>query len=82
MIEVRNFDGALESLVKFGCALQHAESAMFDIRSINIAPNTKSKGFLKGSFTLACAYMRDPDAESPSDLKGEKNSKESSNDKE
>jgi hypothetical protein len=82
MIDVRNFEGALESLVKCGYELQHAESAMFDIRSINISPNAKNKGFLKGSFTLACAYMRDPDAESPSALKDEKKSKESSNDKE
>jgi hypothetical protein len=82
MIDVRDFEGALESLVKFGYALQHAESAMFDIRSINIRPNARNKGFLKGSFTMACAYMRDPDAQSPSISKDEGASKNISNDKE
>lgn len=82
MIDVRDFEGALESLVKFGYALQHAEAAMFDIRSINIRPNARNKGFLKGSFTMSCAYMRDPDAQSPSASKDEGDSKESSNDEE
>jgi hypothetical protein len=78
MIEVRDFEGALESLVKFGYALHNAEASMFDIRSITLRPNSKNKGFLKGSFTMACAYMRDAEAESPTYFRKEK----SSNDKE
>jgi hypothetical protein len=82
MIDVRDFEGALENIVKFGYVLQNAESAMFDIRSISLRPNSRNKGFLKGSFTVACAYMRDPDAQSPSVTESQNKSRESSNDKE
>ena len=49
--------GGLEPLVKFLYELEHAEEAMFDVQSLVIRPSSH-KGFLKGSFTLACAYMR------------------------
>ena len=56
-IEVKNWEGSLPSLVAFMNALQGAEGAMFDIRAINMKPSAH-RGFLKGSFTLSCAYMR------------------------
>ena len=57
-IEVRSWEGALESLVKFMHELENTDEGMFDIRSISFKPSSK-KGYLKGSFTLTCAYMRE-----------------------
>ena len=56
-IEVKNWEGALESLVPFMHELENTSEGMFDIRQINFKPN--KKGYLKGSFTLTCAYMRE-----------------------
>lgn len=56
-VDVKNWEGGLEPLVKFLYELEHAEGAMFDVQSLVIRPSSH-KGFLKGSFTLACAYMR------------------------
>lgn len=57
-IDVRNWEGALESLVQFMHELENTSEGMFDIASLNFKPSTK-KGYLKGSFTLTCAYMRE-----------------------
>lgn len=57
-IEVKNWEGALESLVKFLHELENTSEGMFDIASLNFKPSAK-KGYLKGSFTLTCAYMRE-----------------------
>jgi len=56
-IEVKSWEGALESLVKFMHELENTDEGMFDIRSLSMKPSSK-KGYLKGSFTLTCAYMR------------------------
>lgn len=56
-IEVKDWEGSLESLVKFLYALQADNSAMFDVRALYMRPSNR-KGILKGTFTLACAYMR------------------------
>jgi len=56
-IEVKSWEGALESLVKFMHELENTDEGMFDIRSISLKPSAK-KGYLKGSFVLTCAYMR------------------------
>ena len=57
-IDVKNWEGALESLVKFMHELENTDDGMFDIRSISFKPSSK-KGYLRGSFTLTCAYMRE-----------------------
>ncbi len=57
-IEVRNWEGALESLVKFMHELENTSEGMFDIGNLNFKPSSK-KGYLRGSFTLTCAYMRE-----------------------
>lgn len=57
-IEVRNWEGALESLVKFIHELENTDEGMFDVTTLNFKPSSK-KGYLKGSFTLSCAYMRE-----------------------
>ncbi len=57
-IEVRTWEGALEPLVKFMHELENTDDGMFDIRSINFRPSAKRE-YLKGSFTLTCAYMEE-----------------------
>ena len=56
-VDVKGWEAALDPLVKFLFALEHAEEAMFDVKAIDMRPSTH-KGFLKGQFTLNCAYMR------------------------
>ena len=56
-ITVRNFEGSLESLVKFMYELENSEKGMFDMKSLNLKPSSK-KGYLKGNFTITCAYMK------------------------
>ena len=56
-VEVKSWEAALEPLVEFLFSLEHANEAMFDVRSIDMRPSSH-KGFLKGQFTLTCAYMR------------------------
>ena len=57
-IEVRNWEGALESLVKFMHELENTSEGMFDVGYLNFKPSSK-KGYMRGSFTLTCAYMRE-----------------------
>ena len=57
-IEVRSWEGALEPLVRFMHELENTDNGMFDVRAISFRPSNK-KGYLKGSFTLTCAYMRE-----------------------
>lgn len=56
-IEVRNWEGALETLVGFLHELENTPDGMFDVASLVFRPSSK-KGYLRGSFTLTCAYMR------------------------
>lgn len=57
-IEVKSWEGSLEALVKFMHELENSDEGMFDIRTLNFRPSSK-KGYLRGSFTLTCAYMRE-----------------------
>jgi len=57
-IEVKNLEGSLEALVKFMHELENSEEGMFDIKAINLQPNKSKPGYLKGSLSLTCAYMR------------------------
>ena len=57
-IEVRSWEGCLESLVEFMHELENTNDGMFDITQISFKPSSK-KGYLRGSFTLNCAYMRE-----------------------
>lgn len=57
-IEVKSWEGALESLVKFLHELENTDEGMFDVRMINMRPSSK-RGYLKGSLTVTCAYMRE-----------------------
>ena len=57
-IEVKSWEGCLEALVKFMHDLENTNDGMFDITQLNFKPSSK-KGYLRGSFTLNCAYMRE-----------------------
>lgn len=57
-LDVKTWEGAWENLVKFAWELENTSEGMFDIRSISFKPSGK-KGYLKGSFSLTCAYMRE-----------------------
>ena len=59
-IDVKRWEATITSLVKFMHSLEAEKEAMFDIREISIKPSSH-KGFLTGSFKLACAYMRGDD---------------------
>ena len=56
-IDVKRWEATITSLVKFMYALESEKEAMFDVREISVKPSSH-KGFLTGSFKLACAYMR------------------------
>ena len=55
-IDCKDWEGTLESLVKFLYDLNQ-EGAMLDVRQLYVRPSNKP-GVLKGTFTLYCAYMR------------------------
>ena len=57
-IEVRSWEGSLEALVKFMHELENSDDGMFDITQISFKKSSKN-GYLRGSFTLNCAYMRE-----------------------
>lgn len=77
-VEVSGWEGSLEGLVKFLWDVQSNDQSMMDVSAITMRPSQK-KGFLKGTFTLTCAYMRgevsqdddDDDDESGKEQSGE-----------
>ena len=57
-IEVKSWEGSLEALVKFMHALENTPEGMFDVKEISLRPSQK-KGYLRGSLSITCAYMRE-----------------------
>lgn len=57
-LEVRSWEGSLDALVHFMHELENTSEGMFDVKAISFKPSSK-RGYLKGSFTLTCAYMRE-----------------------
>ena len=55
-IECKEWEGSLDALTHFLFELESG-GAMFDVRQLMIKP--KSKGVLRGRFTLYCAYTRE-----------------------
>ena len=76
-VECREWDGRLDSLTKFLYELE-SQGVMLDMRQLFIRPHPQQPGFLRGSFTLYCAYMRDPNAPSEKSVVSQKESPESS----
>lgn len=56
-IEVRSWEGTLESLVSFMIELE-TRGVMLELRELRVSPIQNRQGYLKGSFLLSCAYMR------------------------
>ncbi|MBQ7188212.1 MAG: hypothetical protein IJR99_02225 [Kiritimatiellae bacterium] len=56
VIECKDWEGTLKSIVNFLWSL-HQEGASLDIQQLYIHPIQNRPGFLKGYFTLSCAYM-------------------------
>ncbi|MBQ7666705.1 MAG: hypothetical protein IJS46_01780 [Kiritimatiellae bacterium] len=61
-VEVRSWEATLESFVRFVHALESA-GAMLEMRELRVMTIPNRQGWLKGSFTLSCAYMRADDGE-------------------
>ena len=57
-IEVKSRVSSLEALVKFMHALENTPEGMFDVKEISLKPSQK-KGYLRGSLSITCAYMRE-----------------------
>ena len=57
-IDVKSWESSLEALVRLMHELENTSEGMFDITQISFRPSSK-KGYLRGSFTLNCAYMRE-----------------------
>lgn len=51
------WDASLEALVKFLYALENSEEGLFDVASLTVRPG--KSGYLRGTFTVNCAYMRE-----------------------
>lgn len=64
-VECKNWEGSLKSLVGFLYGLRK-EGAMLDVRQLFVKPSSKP-GYLKGTFSLYCAYMRGKVTEDKSD---------------
>jgi len=52
------FEASLEAWVKFCHELENSDEGMFDFSQVSMKPSSK-RGYLIGSFTLNCAYMRE-----------------------
>lgn len=57
-IEIRTWEASLQSLVEFMHELENTNEGMFDIKAMSMKPSNK-RGYLKGSMSLTCAYMRE-----------------------
>jgi hypothetical protein len=66
-IVVRNFEGSLDALIKFMYELDHSADGAFNMKSLSLKPSSK-KGYLKGSFTISCAYMKRDSDDNGGDL--------------
>ena len=52
-----SWEASLEALVKFMYALENSDEGLFDFSKLVFRPSQK-KGYLKGTFTVTCAYRR------------------------
>lgn len=59
-LECRDWQARLDALVWFLYDIETLGNAMMDIRALTVRPSAKNPGLLQGTFTLNCAYMRQP----------------------
>ena len=57
-VDCKDWEATLKSTVDFLWAL-NAAGAMLDVRQLYIRPINNKPGYLRGQFTLNCAYMRE-----------------------
>lgn len=57
-IKVQRYEASLQALVEFIYELETSDQGMFDVKQISIAKQNAKKGYLSGSFTVTCAYMK------------------------
>lgn len=65
-ITASRWEGSLEAIVNFMYALESGENGIFAVKEISLDPISKSKvftGYLRGNFTVTCAYTRDAEAD-------------------
>ena len=53
-----SWEASLEAIVKFMYELENSGEGLFDVAELNFKPSQR-RGYLRGSFTVNCAYMRD-----------------------
>ena len=58
-IEEVKWEASLESLVRLMHELENTSEGMFDITQLNFKPIGSKPGYLSGTLTLNCAYMRE-----------------------
>ena len=58
-ISIQEVNGSLQAIVRFMHALENTEDGMFNISAVRLRPDTGKAGYLKGSMTVMCAYMRE-----------------------
>ena len=58
-IKIAKFEGSLQSIVKFMHALEYTDAGMFVVRELRLSPIENKKGYLSGSISITCAYMRE-----------------------
>lgn len=61
-ITASRWEGSLEAVVKFMYALESGKNGIFAIKEVSMDPISKSKvftGYLRGNFTVTCAYTRE-----------------------
>ncbi len=56
-VDFKNWSGTLKSLVTFLYKV-NSIGAMRDVKDLSVQCESRKPGFLKGNFTLNCAYMR------------------------
>ena len=52
-----SWDASLQALVKFMYSLENSDEGLFDFSKLVFKPSAK-KGYLRGTFTINCAYRR------------------------
>ena len=51
-----DWEGSMDTLVKFLYALRDSEKGLFDVQSLDFKPIAKKQGFLKGKMKIVCMY--------------------------
>ncbi len=53
-----DWEGSMDTLVKFLYALRDSEKGLFDVQTLDFKPIAKRQGFLKGKMKIVCMYKK------------------------